>query len=1183
MISIAIPKKHEARTGRASAVLALVPPNHTRWPLVLLGSGKHFIGTRSDCSVRVEAEGVQPRHAMILIGEHTILLKALDPKTWVNDSATTETKLRPGDRISIGPITYLARMATPAELNSYHTTTPDPSVSDEDESMSERSAEHQYRVDQTTTTESVVAPPAIPEVLAFADRAAIESVITSREVPQVVQSLDAATAAIEPLTMVTASSDSVDVYAVPRIEETKSEQADDLSISKSRLRDLHRQIAELDEETTSFDHIPAAPVVSDESQRLAARENELNQLALELSRQSQRLRERANRLAERESEVERKQANLAAENERLVATAQSTRRELADEHARQVALWQEWDAAYRRTSDELKTQLETVEQRRAAVQAEHERFAQDRAEIQKLQAEFESERRSVAADRVQATADLGELHAQRATFETERRQHFVDLQEREAQLASERRALAVAQDELLATQQQFQHDRTIFAAERSSESLRREEEMREHSRTRIRLNDEASDLQSTRRELESARRMIDDERAQLTSEKERLEAARSEVDGLRTRISQLESELEQSRHAQREFRSQSEAAQLEVDRQRSERQEWQKSVEQQQVQLDAIRTSLELERKAISTARTEMAATVANQVSARTEHPAYSVSDDLQQSPGAIGRLLGLSTNDLHRETFHGVSHEPVIGNSGFLADSEPQPNRSKDFPSMSLGDSHQSDGPIPAVYGGLDETGYVPRHPTSGFAGETSSELSPSLPSIHGESLADELVSVAVETEPALLEDNTAVANSAEIVPSEESKEVDQTLAEVNEQFGYVSRLLDQCLIQTPTDESSAKKSTRPPADSFLLPDVSVPSEEASEPSSHPGNAAEDASSLPSLRAQLAQMFDLSEVDLHNESATVASNVSDEASTEIEDVPLSDERDRLSASDQNDRYEMLTGKLEGTVESKNHPESVVKTDHDSEHVVSEEPEEEETSWTRRLRELSQMVDTHSAAAVPTQTPTPTPTASASSPDDKKEEPAEVSTNEDEGEYSVEAQLARLLGRPIQGAIHRIGEPESTNRSSSLPVTAGQLERLEPTHNPEPADRSHLTEEPKHKQNRSAVMEEVQSFRAVAQMSARTALAKHSWNALKNDFYLASGLTSVSTVATAWFIGTFLYGADTDPWKGVACAAATVFSSHRLLRTFAKLNQVRRVNTKRTDSDDNTESRLAALKGEAAE
>ena len=1179
MISIAIPKKHEARSGRASAVLALVPPNHTRWPLVLLGSGKHFIGTRSDCSVRVEAEGVQPRHAMILIGEHTILLKALDPKTWVNDSATTETKLRPGDRISIGPITYLARMATPAELNSYHTTTAELSVSDEDESLTDRSAEHQYRVDQTTTTESVVTPPAIPEVLTFVDRAATESAITSRDVPQVVEALDAATDAIEPLRMVTASSDSAGVHAVPRIEEAKSEQADDLSISKSRLRDLHRQIAELDEQTTSFDHIPAAPLVSDESQRLAARENELNQLALELSRQSQRLRERASRLAERESDVERKQANLAAENERLVATAQSTRRELADEHARQVALWQEWDAAYRRTSDELKTQLETVELRRAAVQAEHERFAQDRAEIQTLQAEFESERRSVAADRVQATADLGELHAQRAAFETERRQHFVNLQEREAQLASERRALAVAQDELLATQQQFQHDRTIFAAERSSESLRREEEMREHSLTRIRLNDEASDLQSTRRELESARRMIDVERTQLTSEKERLEAARSEADGLRTRISQLESELEQSRQAQREFRSQFEAAQLEADRQRSERQEWQKSVEQQQVQLDAIRTSLELERKAISTARTEMAATVANQVSAHTEPPADSVSDDQQQSSGAIGRLLGLSTNDLLRDPLHGASHEPIIGNSGFLANTEPLPNRSKDFPSMSLGDSPQSDGQMPTVYGGLDETGYVPRHPTSAFAGEAANELNPSMPSIHEESLADELVSVAVETKSALLEDNTAVATSTATLPSEESKEVDQTLAEVNEQFGYVSRLLDQCLIQTPTDESSTKGSTRPPEDTHFFPDLNVPSEEAIDPSSHPGNAAEDASSLPSLRAQLAQMFDLGEVDLHNESATGASDVSEEANSEVEDVSLSDERDRLSVSDQNDRYEMLTGMLDETVESKRNHESEVKTDHDSEPVASEEFEEEETSWTRRLRELSQMVDTHSAPVVPTQTPTP----SASSPDDKKEESAEGSTNEDEGEYSVEAQLARLLGRPIQGTIHRMGEPEPTNRSTALPVTAGKVERLEPPHNPEPADRSHLTEEPKHKQNQSAVLEEVQSFRAVAQMSARTALAKHSWNALKNDFYLASGLTAVSTAATAWFIGTFLYGADTDPWKGVACAAATVFSSHRLLRTFAKLNQVRRVNTKRTDSDDTPESRLAALKGEAAE
>ena len=111
-------------------------------------------------------------------------------------------------------------------------------------------------------------------------------------------------------------------------------------------------------------------------------------------------------------------------------------------------------------------------------------------------------------------------------------------------------------------------------------------------------------------------------------------------------------------------------------------------------------------------------------------------------------------------------------------------------------------------------------------------------------------------------------------------------------------------------------------------------------------------------------------------------------------------------------------------------------------------------------------------------------------------------------------------------------------------------------------DRSHLTAEPTHRQNKNAVREEVQSFRAVAQMSARTALAKHSWNNLRSKIYFKVGITAASAGATAWFVKAFIDGSELQLWKGITCGIATLVCSHRLFSTSFQMKQWRDKNPK---------------------
>ena len=102
--------------------LVLDPPRHCGLPSIQLGLGKHLLGTSHDCSVRVRAEDVGPRHALIVVGEHRTVVKALDPRTWVNEGPVSEMALRPGDRLSIGPLTFRVRAASPDELADFATT-----------------------------------------------------------------------------------------------------------------------------------------------------------------------------------------------------------------------------------------------------------------------------------------------------------------------------------------------------------------------------------------------------------------------------------------------------------------------------------------------------------------------------------------------------------------------------------------------------------------------------------------------------------------------------------------------------------------------------------------------------------------------------------------------------------------------------------------------------------------------------------------------------------------------------------------------------------------------------------------------------------------------------------------------------------------------------------------------------
>ena len=166
------------------------------------------------------------------------------------------------------------------------------------------------------------------------------------------------------------------------------------------------------------------------------------------------------------------------------------------------------------------------------------------------------------------------------------------------------------------------------------------------------------------------------------------------------------------------------------------------------------------------------------------------------------------------------------------------------------------------------------------------------------------------------------------------------------------------------------------------------------------------------------------------------------------------------------------------------------------------------------------------------------------------------STGEDED--SIEACMAKLLSRTRGTEVSenevksltakaalvaaRSQQSDSSNSESSMPATPF-----------DPADRSHLTAEPKHKQDRLAAREDLQSFRQVAHQSARSALARHTTKHLLSAFVAKAMLLGVSVMATTAFLGAPLVGMPTQIWKALACAIAMMLSATEVYRSWRQL------------------------------
>lgn len=124
----------------------VLAPCSSSLPKLLLKPGRWTVGSAATCSYRIAADGVRPRHALVLCGGQTTVLKAWDSHTWHNGQPVSgEVRLQPGDQVTFGSVVFSIEaddVIEVAAMPSDYSAAKDPhetSASDRDLDLSEQS------------------------------------------------------------------------------------------------------------------------------------------------------------------------------------------------------------------------------------------------------------------------------------------------------------------------------------------------------------------------------------------------------------------------------------------------------------------------------------------------------------------------------------------------------------------------------------------------------------------------------------------------------------------------------------------------------------------------------------------------------------------------------------------------------------------------------------------------------------------------------------------------------------------------------------------------------------------------------------------------------------------------------------------------------------------------------------
>jgi hypothetical protein len=132
----------------------------------------------------------------------------------------------------------------------------------------------------------------------------------------------------------------------------------------------------------------------------------------------------------------------------------------------------------------------------------------------------------------------------------------------------------------------------------------------------------------------------------------------------------------------------------------------------------------------------------------------------------------------------------------------------------------------------------------------------------------------------------------------------------------------------------------------------------------------------------------------------------------------------------------------------------------------------------------------------------------------------------------------------------RLSSTASTELESDGTPTAASVDY-------DPNDRSHLDSAPRHQVDKHDAREKIQSFREVANISARTALARHRWRVDRAEIAVHGMLTLTTAAMGAFFMYPPLWEGVVHWPRGAGCLIASAWSLKKCLAAMHRLRKFR--------------------------
>jgi hypothetical protein len=396
--------------------LMLHPPRHAGLTPLLLTEGRWMLGSDASADWVLTAEGIAPQHLLIVVGPSRTVIKAWDPRCWLNEGPFREAVLRAGDRLTLGPWTFQVRASA--------LTRTAPHGRHDEASQAGMTWPAAASAASPAVVESTAAPAANDPSGMMQTTADSRSGLSTTSLQQLVRT---------PLPIMVRVEDGAADSAVAIDPPLVNEPADVIDRADAEnpidAVDAVEAVENRDVSSTS----PAMATTAVQPARLEAWASDLDQRQRQQRELSERL---ARERAELQLDQERRQAELNR-LERLSTDVQAEQSRLQLEQQRLEVAQQDWDA------------------RQAAWEAERSRLDEDRHRWQQQQSAWEQSRQTWLAEQREA-----ETRQHRAFQQCQ-----AELEQQQRLLASERQRLQHDRDALQADHLVFQHKEQACSAQ----------------------------------------------------------------------------------------------------------------------------------------------------------------------------------------------------------------------------------------------------------------------------------------------------------------------------------------------------------------------------------------------------------------------------------------------------------------------------------------------------------------------------------------------------------------------------------------------------------------------------------------------------------------------------------------------------------------------------------------------